>query len=179
MKVYAIIKYTDTNGTNGTETYIENLGSVNFFFRRNIREIIKFAADELRNEVTTIGVQRVQHDTVYCYCYRSSAQQISFVFTDAEIETKLGSCLVRAVDQYTNEDQMHQLIANPEKADKIASIQQELDETKAIAIRTMEQLLEREGKLNDLMDKTNKLSADTRKYMENAKRLNNRCCVIL
>jgi synaptobrevin family protein YKT6 len=55
---------------------------------------------------------------------------------------------------------------------------QELDETKDILVKSIDQLLERGEKLESLAEKSNDLSFHSKAFMKQAESMNS-CCVIL
>jgi hypothetical protein len=176
MKVYAAFIHLGDD-----VHYVENLDSITLWYRRNVREIISAASDEVKNRVDDIGVGRYCYDKIYCYYYRSSARKISIAFTDIDTDERSGNCLVRAIDKIVSnppENEMKQFMLNPRSADKIASIQCEIDETKEIAKQVISDLIDRGDSLKETMAKSEKLSIDTKVWLDNSKRLNS-CCTIL
>jgi synaptobrevin family protein YKT6 len=75
-------------------------------------------------------------------------------------------------------DQVLAKYQNPTEADKVLKIQKELEETKQIVVKNIDQLLERGEKLDDLAQKSNDLSFQSKAFASRAEDLN-RCCVIL
>jgi len=67
---------------------------------------------------------------------------------------------------------------DPKQADAIMRVQQELDETKIILHKTIESVLERGTKLDDLVDRSNALSASSKMFYKKAKQQNS-CCIIM
>jgi synaptobrevin family protein YKT6 len=67
----------------------------------------------------------------------------------------------------------------PEKVDKILMIQKELDDTKKVAFSTIDQLLERDERLRELVQKSDDLSFATKAMAERSKELNRCGCTIL
>jgi synaptobrevin family protein YKT6 len=65
---------------------------------------------------------------------------------------------------------------NPESNDPMMRVQRELDETKVILHKTMASLLERGEKLDDLVAKSDELSAQSKMFYKTAKKTN-ACCV--
>merc|ERR1711977_168475 len=57
---------------------------------------------------------------------------------------------------------------NPEEADDIAKINKDLGETKEILIKSIDQLLERGEKLEDIMDDAAELSYQSKAFMKTA-----------
>jgi synaptobrevin family protein YKT6 len=66
---------------------------------------------------------------------------------------------------------------DPQQADTILKVQQELDETKIVLHKTIESVLARGEKLDSLVDKSEALSASSRMFYKQAKKTNS-CCII-
>jgi synaptobrevin family protein YKT6 len=66
---------------------------------------------------------------------------------------------------------------DPSSADKITKIQKDLDETTQILHKTIDNVLARGEKLDDLVDRSNDLSAQSKMFYKQAKKTNS-CCVI-
>merc|ERR1711890_90531 len=64
---------------------------------------------------------------------------------------------------------------NPNDADPMTKVQNELDETKIIVYNTIEQVLQRGEKLDDLVAKSEGLSTSSRTFYKTAKKTN-ACC---
>ena len=67
---------------------------------------------------------------------------------------------------------------NPQAADNIMKIQKELDETKVILHKTIESVLERGEKIDDLVAKSQGLSDTSRMFYTKAKQQNS-CCILM
>lgn len=66
---------------------------------------------------------------------------------------------------------------NPAEADKITKIQKDLDDTTSILHKTIDSVLERGVKLDNLVEKSNDLSAQSKLFYKSAKKTNS-CCVV-
>ena len=66
----------------------------------------------------------------------------------------------------------------PEEVDKIAKIQKDLAETKEIMLKNIEDLLRNKAELEELANKSQDLSAQSKIFLKQAKKLNS-CCIIL
>ena len=64
---------------------------------------------------------------------------------------------------------------DPVQADKLTKIQQDLDETKIILHKTIESVLDRGEKLDQLVDKSNDLSLASQMFYKQARKTNS-CC---
>ncbi|PBK91104.1 snare protein YKT6 [Armillaria gallica] len=67
---------------------------------------------------------------------------------------------------------------DPRQADTIMRVQQELDETKIVLHKTIESVLQRGEKLDNLVDRSTALSAHSKMFYKTTKKQNN-CCVIM
>jgi synaptobrevin homolog YKT6 len=66
---------------------------------------------------------------------------------------------------------------DPAKADKITKIQKDLDDTTTVLHKTIESVLERGVKLDDLVDRSDSLSRQSKMFYKQARKTNS-CCVI-
>ncbi|KAH8587602.1 Longin-like domain-containing protein [Bisporella sp. PMI_857] len=67
---------------------------------------------------------------------------------------------------------------DPQQADSIMRIQKELDETKIVLHKTIESVLQRGEKIDDLVAKSDGLSAQSKMFYTQAKKQNS-CCIIM
>ncbi|KAL4885714.1 Longin-like domain-containing protein [Aspergillus karnatakaensis] len=67
---------------------------------------------------------------------------------------------------------------DPENADKLGKMQRELDETTAILHKTIDTVLQRGEKLDDLVQKSEGLSSQSKMFYTSAKKQNS-CCIIM
>jgi len=68
--------------------------------------------------------------------------------------------------------------ANPQKADVIYDIHTDLDQTKEIMKKNIEQLFTRGESLDDLVQKSEDISFQSKIMLERAEAMNDRCCVL-
>lgn len=67
---------------------------------------------------------------------------------------------------------------DPQQADSILKIQKELDETKIVLHKTIESVLQRGEKIDDLVAKSDGLSAQSKMFYQQAKKQNS-CCIVM
>ncbi|RDA82959.1 hypothetical protein CP532_0869 [Ophiocordyceps camponoti-leonardi (nom. inval.)] len=67
---------------------------------------------------------------------------------------------------------------DPQQADSIMKIQKELDETKIVLHKTIESVLQRGEKIDDLVAKSDGLSSQSKMFYQQAKKQNS-CCVVM
>lgn len=115
-------------------------------------------------------------------CDDSYPQRVAFglinqildeILSKYTIETLLGANELEMpfLDAYLRKFQ------NPAEADSIMKVQKELDETKVILHRTLESLLERGEKLDDLVARSDRLGMQSKAFYKASKKTNS-CCII-
>ena len=67
---------------------------------------------------------------------------------------------------------------DPLAADRLAKVHHDLDETRVVLHKTLESLLERDGRLQELVDKSDDLSAASKMFARHARRTNS-CCTMM
>ncbi|KAE8371527.1 Longin-like domain-containing protein [Aspergillus bertholletiae] len=67
---------------------------------------------------------------------------------------------------------------DPHQVDSIMKIQKELDETKIVLHKTIESVLERGEKIDDLVNKSEGLSSQSKMFYTSAKKQNS-CCILM
>ena len=141
--------------------------------------------------------QSVEHEGKVVHCYVRGDGLGGTVSTDEEYPARvafvlLGQLLEDFVAEHGDSwktvtapesvvfpkaDEYLQKYQNPTEADKITKIQKDLDETTQILHKTIDSVLERGVKLDNLVDKSNDLSAQSKLFYKQAKKTNS-CCVI-
>lgn len=87
-------------------------------------------------------------------------------------DTMTNSLPLPSLDQYVTQWQ------NTDQVDSIAKVQKELDETKIVLHKTIESVLERGEKIDNLVAKSDGLSAQSKMFYQQAKKQNS-CCVVM
>jgi synaptobrevin family protein YKT6 len=88
--------------------------------------------------------------------------------TVTEDDTRGDALLADAIVRYQD----------PMEADKILKIQRELDETKVVLHKTIDSVLARGEKLDNLVDKSTDLSLASQMFYKQAKK-QNQCCTMM
>lgn len=100
--------------------------------------------------------------------FKANPTEFKRVMKDGALQAKYGPELKAVVDKYQD----------PVKADKILKVKKDLEETKTVLNRAIEQLLDRGEKLDDMILKTDMLSDSSKEFYIKARK-NNSCCTIL
>jgi len=141
--------------------------------------------------------QSVEHEGYVVHCYVRSDGLGGTVTTDHEYPARVAySLITQLLDDFVQEHgdswktqttpesmafaqatEYLEKYQNPAEADKVTKIQNDLDETTQILHKTIDSVLERGVKLDNLVDKSNDLSAQSKLFYKQAKKTNS-CCVI-
>ena len=118
-----------------------------------------------------------EHSEYSFHLFRIGAEGYTIV-TDTDYPTRTAFLLIRHLRQGEVLDNVVQSFQNPHHVDCIAKIQHELDETMVIMHRNIDAILERGEKLDDLVEKSERLSRSSKAFYK-AARKTNQCCVLL
>ena len=142
--------------------------------------------------------QSVEHEGYVVHCYVRTDGLAGTVTTDMEYPARVAFVMLgQVLDDFTQQygadlwqscatpesmpmeqgDDYVQKYQNPAEADKVTKIQNDLDETTQILHKTIDSVLERGVKLDNLVDKSNDLSAQSKMFYKQAKKTNS-CCVV-
>lgn len=173
------------------------LSSFGFFQRSTIKEMLGFLTRTFMKRTEPGQRQSITHENYVVHCYRRSDGLGGTVTTDLEYPSRVAFVLLtQLLDDFTAavgdtwktcttpesmafpamEDYL-QKYQDPSAADKITKIQNDLDETTQILHKTIDSVLERGVKLDNLVERSNDLSAQSKMFYKQAKKTNS-CCVI-
>lgn len=176
-----------------------DLSSFGYFQRPSVKEMLLFLTKTFLKRTEPGQRQSVEHEGYVVHCYVRSDGLAGTVTTDVEYPARvafvmLGQVLEDFTQQYGSDvwlssttpeslpmgekgDEYVTKYQNPAEADKVTKIQKDLDETTSILHKTIDSVLERGVKLDNLVDKSNDLSAQSKMFYKQAKKTNS-CCVI-
>jgi synaptobrevin family protein YKT6 len=142
--------------------------------------------------------QSITHESYVVHCYVRSDGLAGAVTTDLEYPSRVAFVLLTQVlDDFTaqmgnawRDDSIEpysmvfqplegylEKYQDPAAADKVTKIQKDLDDTTQILHKTIDSVLERGVKLDNLVERSNDLSAQSKMFYKQAKKTNS-CCVI-
>ncbi|KZT06598.1 snare protein YKT6 [Laetiporus sulphureus 93-53] len=199
MKIFALSIFLAPSSQSSTVlTSATDLSSFSFYQRPSVGEFMQFFAKTIVERTPSGQRQSVQENQYTAHVYnRGGAEQLAAVIvTDSEypvrpafsLLTKLLEDFVAKVPATTYStpaaisfpeiNTYLQKYQDPRQADAIMRVQQELDETKIILHKTIESVLARGEKINDLVDRSNALSTQSKMFYKTAKKQNS-CCVLM
>ncbi|GLD99783.1 hypothetical protein PINS_up008511 [Pythium insidiosum] len=199
MKIVAIqLLRQDENGADPvivTASY--EVSSFGYFQRSGVREMINFFSKTFIKRTPAGQRQSVQHEEYNCHVYVRRDRLSGIVVADQEYPPRVAFALLnKLMDEFDKETRgawkTHagtpqdwaplntalQEYQDPSKADKISAIQKELDETTAVLSKTIDNVLERGEKLDDLVAKSQDLSTQSKVFYKQAKKTNS-CCIVM
>ncbi len=141
--------------------------------------------------------QSITHEGYVVHCYVRSDGLGGTVTTDLEYSPRIAygllgplledftaslgdtwkTCTVPGSIAFPKIEEYLQKYQDPASVDKITKIQKDLDETTQILHKNIDSVLERGIKLDDLITRSNDLSAQSKMFYKQAKKTNS-CCVI-
>ncbi|KAL7062452.1 hypothetical protein AAHC03_0682 [Spirometra sp. Aus1] len=177
---------------------VQDLSSFSFFQRGSLLEFLNFTA-KLVCERTNVGERTVvQEQDYFCHVYVRHDNLCGVLFSDLEYPKRVAQTLLtKALDDFTAEfppslwlgmaagsgtnRKLGEYLAkyqNPQQADSLCKLQNDVQETTEVLHKTVESLLLRGEKLDDLVSRSNDLSEQSKLFYQTAKKTN-RCCTLL
>lgn len=171
--------------------------SFGFFQRNSVLEFMHFTSQILAERSQPATRTSVKEQSYMCHIYVRSDSLCGALISDHEYPHRVAHTLLNKVledfaakipsSQWTGDTNsvhfpgLQEFLAkyqNPVEADAMTKIQAELDETKIILHNTIDAVLQRGEKLDDLIIKSEELSMQSKTFYKTAKKTNS-CCVIL
>jgi synaptobrevin family protein YKT6 len=179
MKLYAVIIYTK-NYVLRYSNY--NLESFSFFESFILKQKIETVTKEIIQQIPTNNIYQINQtigDKEFVI-YGSSYNDYSVVITDKDYPSYVASKLLQLLNSSTNPDfdKLFDIYQNPSNIDKLIIIKKELEDSKIIIYDSIDKLIDRGEKMDELMNKTESLVRDSESFRVEAKKMNE-CCSIL
>ncbi|EFX79672.1 hypothetical protein DAPPUDRAFT_304483 [Daphnia pulex] len=172
-----------------------DLSSFGFFQRSSVQEFMAFTAKILTERTSAASRQSVKQGEYMCHIYvradglccvltadheypqRVAHTLLTKVLDDfaARVESSLWTEGNAACAAYSGLEASLAKYQNPREADALTKVQDELDETKIILHNTIEAVLQRGEKLDDLVSKSQGLSDASKMFYKTARKTNS-CC---
>lgn len=196
VKLYALVVLYKgpTSATWLKSAYdLQNFG---FFQRSSVQEFMAFFSKIIVERTQLAARQSVKEGEYMCHVYVRSDNLAGVLISDHEYPQRVSHTLItKVLDEFaakvpphswpttTNENainfpQITTYLAkyqNPKEADAMTKMQNELDETKIILHNTIEAVLDRGEKLDDLVSKSEGLSIQSQAFYKTARKTNS-CC---
>ncbi|CAM0883734.1 unnamed protein product [Alopecurus aequalis] len=192
---------SSSSGGPGSEALVlanaTDVSHFGFFQRGAAREFIVFVARTVAQRTQPGQRQSVQHEEYKVHSHNRNGLCVVAFMDDHYPVRSAFSLLNKVLDEYqkafgdswktatADSTQEWPFLADaltrfqdPAEADKLTKIQRDLDETKIILHKTIENVLQRGERLDSLVEKSSDLSAASQMFYKQAKKTNS-CCTIL
>lgn len=151
------------------------------------------------NRKETIKIELTEIENAFLYAHINENGIASVIITDGEYpENAAKKVLIEMMKEFTKLydvdlisnyksdqemkfgllDKMIIKYQDPKEADKLMKIESELDEIQGMLTKTMEDLLDRGEKLDDLMKQSDDISNMAYNFYDQSKKANKKCCSI-
>lgn len=195
VKVYALaVLYKGINNASLLKAAYD-LQSFSFFQRGSVQEFMTFVSKTVVERTQPAARQSVKEGEYMLQVYVRSDNLAGVLISDHEYPNRVAHTLItKILDEFavsvpptcwvTGDEstidfpvlpQYLTKYQNPKEADALTKIQTDLDETKIILHDTIKAVLERGEKLDDLVVKSDSLSAHSKAFYKTAKKTNS-CC---
>eukprot|EP00550_Attheya_septentrionalis_P010879 CAMPEP_0198303260 /NCGR_PEP_ID=MMETSP1449-20131203/56795_1 /TAXON_ID=420275 /ORGANISM="Attheya septentrionalis, Strain CCMP2084" /LENGTH=178 /DNA_ID=CAMNT_0044005747 /DNA_START=495 /DNA_END=1031 /DNA_ORIENTATION=+ len=174
-----------------------DLSSYGFFQRQSVKEMLTFLAKTFSKRTNPGQRQSITHEGYVVHCYVRSDGLGGTVISDLEYPARVAFVLLTQMldefSQVVGDSWKTATVAesvsfppiegylekyqDPAAADKVTKIQKDLDETTQILHKTIDSVLQRGEKLDNLVEKSDDLSRQSKMFYKSAKKTNS-CCVI-
>ncbi|KAI0251054.1 snare protein YKT6 [Lactifluus subvellereus] len=199
MKIYSLaVILAPPSGPCATLSQASDLSSFSFYQKGSVGEFLSFFTKTVAERTSQGARQSVQENNYTAHVYnRGGAEQLAAVIiTDHEYPVRPAfSLLSKLLDDFTAKipqssfsnpsaisfpdiNNYLQKYQDPRHADNIMRVQQELDETKIVLHKTIESVLQRGEKLDNLVERSTALSAQSKMFYKTAKKQNS-CCTVM
>ncbi|XP_031310460.1 synaptobrevin homolog YKT6 isoform X1 [Camelus dromedarius] len=166
-----------------------DVSSFSFFQRSSVQEFMTFTSQLIVERSAKGSRASVKEQEYLCHVYVRNDSLAGVVVADNEYPSRVAfSLLEKVLDdfskqvdridwpvgspatiEYTGLDTHLSRYQNPREADPMTKVQAELDETKIILHNTMESLLERGEKLDDLVSKSEVLGIQSKAFYKTSR----------
>ncbi|CDF37247.1 unnamed protein product [Chondrus crispus] len=173
--------------------FLDNFG---YFQREPVKQFATFVSKTVAKRVELGQRSSIEHESHLVHVHVRSNGLAAVAVCDAEYPSRVAFTLLMKVQEdfmtahadatwlaATDElpfpplDDMIRKYQDPHEADAIMKIQKDLDDTKIILHKTIDSVLERGVKLDNLVEKSTDLSAQSKMYVTAKKQ--NSCCSMM
>lgn len=172
-----------------------DLSSFGFFQRNSVGEFMRFTAKMVVERSELASRSSFQEKDYLCHVYIRSDRLAGVVISDHEYPHRVAHTLLSRILEefsdtvpsmrwptlndgqapYNKLDQYLVKFQNPKEADAMTKLQTEIDETKVILYDAISGILERGEKLDQLVEKSEELSMQSKLFYKTARKTN-QCC---
>jgi len=172
-----------------------DLTSISFFQRSTAQDFIQFTSKVLAERTSVGARQSVKEAEYMCHVFVRADSLAGVVVSDHEYPPRVAhTMLTRLLEDFAGQvtqpqwtegkevqgfaGQCETYLAkfqDPKASDSMSRLQNDLDETKIVLHNTIEAVLQRGEKLDDLVDKSEALTMQSKAFYKTARKTNS-CC---
>ncbi|KAK3357271.1 Longin-like domain-containing protein [Lasiosphaeria hispida] len=198
MKVYYIGILNNTKKPAVALSSVHELSEFSRFTRGEYGNFMTMIGKTVAERTRPGQRQSVEEQDYVVHCYARSEGVAGVIITKDYPNLAAHSVLSKLLDQFLAEkplstiadkttdnsvpfpalDEAIVTYQDPNQANSIAKIQQELDETKIVLHKAIDSVLQRGEKLDDLVQKSSDLSNQSKMFYKTAKKQNS-CCIVM
>lgn len=197
MKIFSIqVLHKGPDGKTKALKSAYDLSSFSFFQRGSVQEFMGFTGKLLVERSAVPSRSSVKENEYFCHTFIRQDGLSGVCITDAEYQQRVAFTMLRRVlDEFSAKVPSVQwaqikaekdctyaglpgLLAkwqNPREADAMTRVQEEVEETKVVLHNTIQSVLERGEKLDDLIAASEGLSNQSKLFYTQARKMN-KCC---
>ncbi|KAM7541146.1 hypothetical protein Aperf_G00000029041 [Anoplocephala perfoliata] len=198
MKLFSlqVLYKTDSKPTLFQGAY--ELSSFGFYQRGSVRQFLDFTAKLVCERTAVCSRAAVQEQEYFCHIYVRNDNLCAVAISDQEYPQRVAQTLLTKILEDFTAEYLPSTWANisagganmrklgeylvkyqdPRQADSLSKLQAEVDDTTQILHQTLETLMERGEKLDDLVSKSEDLNSQSKLFYQTAKKTNS-CCKLL
>lgn len=179
MPVFSIIKQDISNGTIIQEQF--NLEKYGIFQRGTIKDLIKATIRGIASNLPKDGQlrevrERIRKDEQFKIIFQVRNFSRIFVITDIDYDSKIAYRLLeKCFKEGASLEELIKEYKNWEDKDQFKKIEEELEKCNVVVLEGLAQVLKRGETLENLLEKSNHLSLQTKLLFKTAKKKNS-CC---
>eukprot|EP00127_Corallochytrium_limacisporum_P005426 Clim_evm38s204 gene=Clim_evmTU38s204 len=198
MKILGIVLLARNGRVSKTLCSAMDLTSFNYFQRGSMKEFVLFVSKTLAERTQPGTRHTVKEQKSVCHVHVRNDGLVGVVVCDEEYPQRVafsliakafeglqekypGRNLTEAQENSVVYDDLEALMTryqDPTQADPMMQVQKEIDETKVILHGTLESMLERGEKLENLVERSDALSMQSKMFYKSAKKTNS-CCTFM
>ncbi|XP_020603666.1 synaptobrevin homolog YKT6-like [Orbicella faveolata] len=196
MKLYAL-SVLRKDAKSKTLVSAFDLQSFGYFQRSSVKEFMQFTSQILVERTRTNERASVKEQEYVCHVFVRSDSLGGVLVSDLEYPQRVVFTLLNKVlEDFSQKfspsvwktaepnsitwpecEKYLQDYQNPREADAMTKVQAELDETKIVLHNTIEAVLQRGEKLDDLVEKSEGLTLQSKAFYKTARKTNSCCCI--
>ncbi|OHT01380.1 Synaptobrevin YKT6 [Tritrichomonas foetus] len=192
MKIYAVYLFRksisqESNEASEMVDSAKDFSDVGFFYKKSVNEICDFTVKQLANSLNPIKQVTTEKNEFLFHVLRKD-DVCSILIATKDYPSRAAYAILREIqNEYFIYNGSYPggksksiakaitVYQNPLHVDRLAQIQKNLDDTREIMILNMEKAIGREKSLEELCEKSQEISNQSKIFVRQSKDLN-RCC---